>query len=510
MLDGITLRSSQVRAIEETRAAIRRCNDRGVARRVLLVGPCGMGKTITSSFLMASASSKGKTSIFLADRRQLVYQKSETLKRCGVPHAVLMAGEDYWHSSILVASKETYFARAVENAYLPRERRDLWIVDEAHAAMGASWRDILTHQEDATIVGLTATPALANGKGLGEFWNEIVIAATYEELLAAGVLVPARVFQGVSVDTRGLKKQDGDWSEKALSNRWQAPELVGDILDGYRTWGDNRPFACFAQSVAHSVELCREFNAAGIRAIHVDAETPQEERQAAYDAVRRGEVKGLCNYGILTVGFDLPCLGCGILAFATASLVKYLQVCGRIIRSDEGKRDAIIIDHGGNVRRHGWPTEDHNWSLDATESTVTERDNEKAAKEENPREPICCPNCGAMRERGPECASCGHKHKKHGEKIRTVEGKIVEVTPKELKKQKQTIDKGRLWAECIAKAANRNGTVKMAAVLFKQKAGHWPPRDVKPMPEQHERGIKLRVLYPGFAGQKTQEKPLFE
>jgi hypothetical protein len=50
----------------------------------------------------------------------------------------------------------------------------------------------------------------------------------------------------------------------------------------------------------------------------------------------------------------------------------------------------------------------------------------------------------------------------------------------------------------------------MAAVLFKQKAGAWPPRDIKPMPERHERDVKLRVLYPGFAGQKTQEKPLFE
>lgn len=509
MLDGITLRESQVRAIESTRAAIRRCTERGVPRRVLLVGPCGMGKTITSSFLMASAASKGKTSIFLADRRQLVYQKSETLRRCGVPHAVLMAGEQFHHSQILVASKETYFARAVEKQYLARERRDLWIVDEAHAAMGGSWRDILSHQEDATLVGLTATPALANGKGLGDFWQEIVIAATYEELLAAGVLVPARCFQGISVDTRGLKKSDGDWSEKALSERWDSKELVGDILDGYRQWGDGRPFACFAQSVRHSIELCAQFNAAGISAIHVDADTPQDERQAAYEAVRRGEIKGLCNYGILTVGFDLPILGTGILAFATASLVKYLQVCGRIIRSAPGKRDAIIIDHGGNVRRHGWPTEDHAWSLDATGTTVTERDNEKAEAEQKPREPICCPNCGAMRESGPQCAACGHRHKKSGEKIRTREGAIVEITARETKKERKAESDARIWAKCIAKATNCNGTIKMAAVLFQKQTGRWP-KGMQPYPQPHERDVKLRVLWPGFARGQNALKPLFE
>ena len=329
----------------------------------------------------------------------------------------------------------------------------------------------------------------------------MVIGATYEELLSEKLLVPARVFAPWEIDTTGLSKKDGDWSWSKVEERINNRELVGDIVDTYIKLGEGRPFACFASGVPHSIELCREFNARGIKTKHVDADTPASEREEAFRDVERGEIRGLCNFGVLGVGFDLPILACGILGFATGSLVKHLQVAGRLLRTHNSKSDCIIIDHGGNIRRHGWPTEDHCWSLDS-EETVEVRDEIRREKENKPREPICCPKCAAMRESGPVCPACGHKHTKQGAKVRTVHGEFREVKTKELKKADATADLQKQWMKALAIAARRGGNAYMAKMLFakftKQQADH-----MQPMPQPHQMMMPVGVVYPGFCRGKA-------
>lgn len=445
---------------------------------------------------MGTAAEKGNDSIFMADRRILVDQKSKTLTRCGIPHSILMAGEEFWHSQVVVASKDTYWSRVVENERMPRFRRKLWIVDEAHAQMGRTAMNILSHQEDAVIIGLTATPAGPNGKGLGAFWQAMVIAATYEELLAEKLLVPARVFAPWEIDTSGLHKHEGDWSWNKVEERINNRELVGDIVETYCKLGENRPFACFASGVPHSIELCREFNDRGIKTRHIDADTPAAEREQAFRDIENGSLQGLCNFGVLGVGFDLPMLSCGILAFATGSLVKYMQVAGRLIRIHDSKQDCIIIDHGGNVRRHGWPTEDHEWSLD-TDETVEVRDEKKREKEKKPREPICCPKCAAMRPGGPECPACGHKHTRSGAKVRTVSGEFREVKTKDVKKADSKGADQRTWMTCLAIAARKGGNAWMAKMIYASKTGKQAD-GMQPMPASHQMMMPVGIVYPGF------------
>lgn len=469
--------------------------------RLVLVAPCGAGKTVMSTAIIKLAVDRGKQVLFLAHGRQLIFQKSRTLDKADIEHMVLMSGEEYskysaTQAKVIVASKDTYWARAFERDQIEKFRPDLVIVDEAHGAMTDSWMALLP--KDLPVIGMTATPAMPDGTGLGKFYNGLVTAANYRELIEKELIVPARVYAPVSVDYRGLTSQNGDWSWDAIADRFKG--LTGDIIQHWIKLAENRPTAVFASNVEHSVALCRQFNAMGIPALHIDSDTPQEERDEAFAAVVRGDVRVLCNFGVLTVGFDLPCLGAAVLAFSTNSLVKYLQVCGRVLRPFPGKTDAIIIDHGDNVRRHMWPTEDHDWRLHQDEP-IAEREAEKREKQE--RELITCYECGALRKSGPVCDHCGAQRQRRGSLVRTRSGELEEIKPRQVKAQTPTPrDESKLWMNCLAMAANRGGTITQARVIFNKSCGHYPPPHIQPMPPRSDWNIRVAKLYPGFVRRK--------
>lgn len=505
-LGSITPREHQERAVALARQEVARLRAAGLPPRVLIVGPCGSGKTVQSSMLIRGAMDKSKTSVFMASGRQLIYQKSRTLDRCEIPHAILMDGEEdrYWQSRVLVASKDTYWSRAHESTRIQQLSRDIWIVDEAHLAMGDTWMRLLP--TDAVVIGLSATPVLNNGRGMGAFYKSMVVATTYSEMLEKKLLVPCRVFAPWAMDARSLTstRRDGDISWAAAEKKFNVKTLTGKIVETWIKHGEDRPTACFAQGVQHSIGLCEEFRNAGIPARHIDADTPQDEREAAFEAVENGKCKILCNFNVLTTGFDLPILSCEILAFYTDSLRKYLQATGRVLRTYPGKDDSLILDHGDNVRRHLWPTHDHQWDLNPDEE-VELRDL-KERKEKGEREPICCPKCGAMRETGRVCTNCGHKHEKSGVKVINEDGKLEEIQPKDAALAKEKPPEQKVWMQCLAIAAHKGGSFYQAQALYRLKTKK-NPVGVNPWPQEHQWGLKVSVVFPKFIRRKGHGVP---
>ena len=66
---------------------------------------------------------------------------------------------------------------------------------------------------------------------------------------------------------------------------------------------------------------------------------------------------------VLTEGFDLPDMGCIILARPTKKMGLYRQMIGRGLRPADGKSDVVILDHSGAVFRHGLPEDRVAWTL---------------------------------------------------------------------------------------------------------------------------------------------------
>jgi superfamily II DNA or RNA helicase len=61
---------------------------------------------------------------------------------------------------------------------------------------------------------------------------------------------------------------------------------------------------------------------------------------------------------------DVPNIGTVILLRPTQSLVLALQQVGRGMRPAPGKTHLVVLDHAGNIVRHGLPDSERTWSLD--------------------------------------------------------------------------------------------------------------------------------------------------
>jgi len=176
----IQLRPYQERAIAGLRSELARLKAAGLPMRVILQAPCGFGKTICSSAIMKSALDRGHDCMFIASGRLLVQQKSATLERCGIHHTVLMDGYDFGLSRCVVVSKDTYWSRAFESEKVPRLNTHLIIIDEARSSISPEWQRLLLAHPNVPVVGLDATPARGNGRGLGtSFWQSIVPASRF-------------------------------------------------------------------------------------------------------------------------------------------------------------------------------------------------------------------------------------------------------------------------------------------------------------------------------------------
>jgi superfamily II DNA or RNA helicase len=129
----------------------------------------------------------------------------------------------------------------------------------------------------------------------------------------------------------------------------------------------------------------------------VDGNT-RDERRRSIAALSRGELDVITNCGLISEGVDVPAIGAAILLRPTQSLALYLQLVGRALRPAPGKR-ALILDHAGNVIRHGLPDDARTWSL---QGAKPDRADKRAAAFRR------CPHCGALNLAGAaHCVECG-------------------------------------------------------------------------------------------------------
>src|SRR5690606_11680347 len=66
------------------------------------------------------------------------------------------------------------------------------LIDECHHAAAPHWGKLQHLYPNRKRVGFTATPVRSDGLGLAPFFTELIVAAQYSELIAAGLLVPCR------------------------------------------------------------------------------------------------------------------------------------------------------------------------------------------------------------------------------------------------------------------------------------------------------------------------------
>lgn len=466
----IALRPYQTRGIADLFAAIRNGN-----RRPILLAPTGAGKTTIAAEVIRRGSDAGRRALVLAPRRELVDQLAERIRsHAGVFAGTIMAGRAYSLAQrVQVASFDTLHARAIQRRRISMPEANLVIVDEAHLSVAPARRAVLNHYRDSIIVGMTATPVCDNGKGLGEVYDAIVPVASIAELTADGYLSPVRYFAPSEPDLAGLKiGRGGDYEEGALGDRMDDPRLVGDIVENWQRIAPGQSTAVFCVTRAHSRHVCEQFLAAGIRAEHLDGETPSDERAQILARVASGQTTVLCNVFVATYGLDIPRLSCAVLARPTRNLGLYLQIAGRVLRTFPGKECATVIDHSGTVMRHGPVDADFPWSLDPFEK-ITERRERQQAERKEPKE-ITCRNCKTVFHGRRDCPNCGFAMVQKSEAIPTHAAELQEIKPGKENRETEWADKAAFLASIRAYARERGYSPGWAAHQYRAKFGVWP------------------------------------
>jgi DNA repair protein RadD len=462
------LRPYQQDAVERIEGAYR-----DGKRAPILPLPTGAGKTVVAGEVIRREVQAGRPCLFLAPRRELVFQASASLASAGVDHGVHMAGredlEDAW-APVTVASIDTVIARVLKRGRRPFVEPELIVIDECHLSITKRRQEMLNLWPGARLLGLTATPARKDNRALAIIYDTLIEAATVADLTEAGWLVPARYFSLSEPDLRRVGTVAGDYHQGQLDHAVNQPELVADVVGTWLERAGGRRTVVFATSIAHSVALSESFMRAGVAAEHVDANTPTAERAATFARFVAGQTQVLCNCFLAAYGFDLPPLACVVLARPTKSVVLYLQMLGRGLRPAEGKSDCLVLDHSGAVHRHGFAADPRHWTLDGKyalkepESTET-----KAAATQ-----VDCPECGAVFSGTRTCPECGWIMRPKGKEVRTLDGELVEVGAG---LSEDETDRRCFFAELRAIAIEKGRKPGWAAYSFRDRFGYWPPRD---------------------------------
>lgn len=376
-------------------------------KRIIVQQPPRTGKTVIMADIARRATGKGNRVMFLIHRKEVLDQAIETFKADGVDMSLATMG--------MVQTLTRQVAR------LPAPQ--LILVDEAHHAIAKSYQRILKAFPDAYVLLFTATPVRTGHEQLDKITDAIIPGKSIKWLTDQGYLAPFRYFSMPDIDTVKLKKSStGDYTIGSMDEAIDKA-VYGDVIEQYNLHAKGMQAVCYSYSVASAKMLADRFNEAGISAVEVDGETPEERRDELVQRFRDQKIKVMVNVNLFTEGIDLPNVDCVIMVRPTQSLALYLQFAMRCLNPRKGK-EAVIIDHVENWKRFGTPSADRDWE----QAIVTSKKRKKA----DPTPPtVQCNQCMMVWELKDLingcCPECGFKITKDRKPVEVVKTNLVEI-----------------------------------------------------------------------------------
>lgn len=356
-------------------------------RKILLHMPTGSGKTRTAMHIIADHLRNAEPTlvVWLAYSDELCEQAaaefSEAWTHLGNRNLEVYR---FWgareielenlNDGFLVAGLGKTYSHAMRtNGFLPRlgDKCSLVIIDEAHQAIANTYNlilDSLVEKRPTTgLLGLSATP--------GRTWNEIdqdqrLADFFYRQKVTLKIgghrdpidyLIEEGYLAKPSFDPLfynpgyELSKQDYLDLERSLDITPRVLRVLAE--DEQRNLAivhrieqliekHNRVIV-FAASVSHARLLSVVLRGRGVTADAITAESQVHDRVRVINRFRGSypEPVVLCNYGVLTAGFDAPNTSAAVIARPTKSLVLYSQMVGRALRGPRagGNAEAQIV-----------------------------------------------------------------------------------------------------------------------------------------------------------------------
>jgi superfamily II DNA or RNA helicase len=377
----VNLRPYQIRLVNDLYRAL----NSGL-RRVALIAGTGAGKSVVAAKIINDAISANKRILFVVHLDVLVGQTFDKVEHSGFPVGFIKSGwEENKNAPLQIASIQTM------------QRRDWWkdwpadiiIFDEAHlTVLSQIGKELIyeTHPK-AVIIGMTATPKRLSKEQLGDHLEGFVCSPTPSELQDIGFLSPLRYFVPANQpDLSNVEIVGEDYEPNQLKNACDKPELIARIVEDWVKYAYNLRTIAFCVDVEHAQKVAYAFWKRGIKSACVTGETSIKERERIYKALDKGEYKVLTSVNVISIGFDVPSVECGLLLRPTESWALHIQQIGRVMRISPktGKEYGIIIDQAGNIGRLGKPEDIKDYDLP---TSIESKSGRVAPKKE-------CPICG--------------------------------------------------------------------------------------------------------------------
>lgn len=318
--------------------------------------PTGTGKTHVLASVV-SEYAKGKTVWVVAHRKELINQIQRTwerfyLSKRNAPEVKVMSIQ--------------WLSRNWDS--IADERPAMIVIDEAHHALAATYRELFLRYPHAKKLGMTATPYRLSGKGFTDLFDILLQSKSIPEFILMKRLslfdyyaVPqdSKIRRQIAL----LRKRgaDGDYQTKELEQSLNTPRNIEYLYNSLMRYANGRKGIVYAINISHAHAIADYYTAHGLRCCAIDCNTPVKEREELVSSFRNGEFDVMVNVDIFSEGFDCPEVEFIQLARPTLSLAVYLQQIGRGLRKAKGKKYCVILDNVGLSRTFGTPIRKWKW-----------------------------------------------------------------------------------------------------------------------------------------------------
>lgn len=361
----ITLRPNQEEPIRKAVEFFREKNP----KPSLIVLPTAWGKSILTAYVAKET-----------DDKIIVLQPSKELLEQNYLKYLTLCGDFDCRASIYSASfnskvigKVTYATiGSIKNIGTTFRKYGFtkMLIDEAHLyprAADSMLGKFIAESGITHVLGITATPVklqsntsldgehysklvmLTSRSKKGNFFKDIIHVAQPSEMVRLGFWSPLKyqvgTFDGSLLVFNSTKSE---YTEESVQRAYEANDIVSQIRQAV-TYSGRKHILVFLPSVEDAKAFASRYPDSA--AVYGDMD--KKEREKVISGFKSGRIRIIFNVRVLSTGFDYTGIDCIILGISTASIALYYQIVGRATRIDPGKKDALIIDLGGNFDRFG-------------------------------------------------------------------------------------------------------------------------------------------------------------
>ena len=162
--------------------------------KTLLVLPTGCGKTIVFSKIIEDMVRSGRRCLILAHRGELLDQAADKLLQATGLHCSVEKAEetclDSWYRVTVGSVQSLMREKRLEQ--FPSDYFDVIVVDEAHHVLSDGYQRVLSHFEEARVLGVTATPDRGDMRNLGQYFEHLAYEYTLPRAIKDGYLCPIK------------------------------------------------------------------------------------------------------------------------------------------------------------------------------------------------------------------------------------------------------------------------------------------------------------------------------